>query len=426
MVDPVAETSTTPMSTLDFRPILRELTDSAMEVRRSLRAAILAVLPPGTDFTSRRIADVLGLDKTSGWRCVRVATIADVAGILGSLPRGRGWSKILEALERTGCPDDALASLRAAVDGLHDRIVRRGISQAMLEVIAAGELDDAARKIVLRRIRQQHFESTLLVLGVSARTRMGATIVAPAQGGDVADVVGVTLVDGLERHRDGPPWNIHVGFTPLRRGRRDAEADTAEASPFLPAWSTPDTLGEEVVAEHVEGRWRFDFVSRRPDDPDPIRVALCESIRGTGPLRTDDPDKLVTFAMPHGLPVQSTVFDLLLHRSIEPSAIPYAALYATIDRDANGSARSDWPETTRLPLDAATTEIDDPDLPEPLEDLSQTWRELLEHGADLLERSPDRSLDRALDEFRIHRTFIPHPPVPATVVVRWGLPGDGA
>ena len=34
------------------------------------------------------------------------------------------------------------------------------------------------------------------------------------------------------------------------------------------------------------------------------------------------------------------------------------------------------------------------------------------------------SLDSTLAEFRVHRTMIEHPPVPATVVVRWGLPGD--
>lgn len=404
------------MSRLDFRPILQELTESALRIRGTLRAAIESVLPADSEFTSRKIADALGLDKTSGWRCLRVATIADVAGILGSLPRGRGWTKILEALARAGCPDTTLATLREAVEDLHDRIARRGISSATLEVIAAGELDDAARKIVLRRIRQQHFESTMLVLGVSARSRIGAMIVAPSADGDAADLAAVTLVDGLERHRDGPPWNIHVGLTPIRSGKRASTRN--DASPFLPAWSSPATLGEEVVAEFVEDRWRFDFVSRRADNPDPIRVALCESMRKVGPRHTAEPEKLVAFAMPHGLPVQATVFDLLLHRSIRPSAVPYAALYATIDRAADGRGRETWPETTRLPLDTTTEQFDDPALPAPIEDLSTIWSELLDHGTGVL--------DHRLADFRIHRTVIPHPPVPATVVVRWGLPAADA
>lgn len=399
-------------TTLDFQPILRELTDAARGVRETLRAALRAVLPAEADFTSRQIAEVVGLDKTLGWRCLRVATIADVAGILGSLPGDKGWRKILDGLAAAGCPTSLLTPLTTAVEDLATRIADRGLTRDTLQVIAAGELDDAGQHEALQRIRQQHFESTRLIFGVSARAVIGAMIVAPSEDGATADLAGVTLIDGLDRHRDGPPWNIHVG---LVAQDADTISDAATApSPFLSDWSRPDTLGEEVVGGLAQGRWRFDFVGRRSDRPDGVRVALLETVRRIGPLSASKTDEEVMHAMPHGLPSKLVVFDVLLHRSIHPSATPYAALYATIDRVTSGASRKSWPETTRLPLDARTEEIEQPDLPRMAADLSATYRELLAHAA--------TELGHDLADFRIHRTTITHPPLPSTTVVRWGLP----
>lgn len=400
-------------TTLDFQPILRELTDAARGVRETLRAALRAVLPAEADFTSRQVAEVLGLDKTLGWRCLRVATIADVAGILGSLPGEKGWRKIVDGLEAAGCPTSLMAPLSAAIDDLSSRIADRGLTRDTLQVIAAGELDDAGQHEALQRIRQQHFESTRLIFGVSARVDIGAMIVAPGQDGSTADLAGVSLIDGLDRHRDGPPWNIHVG---LAVQDQDTVTDAASApSPFLPRWSRPDRVGEEVVGGLAHGRWRFDFVGRRSDRPEGVRVALLETLRGVGPLTASTTaDEVVSHAMPHGLPSQLVVFDILLHRSIHPSATPYAALYATIDRVTSGAGRMSWPETTRLPLDSRTEEVERPDLPLCNHELTATYRELLEHAA--------TDLGHDLADFRIHRTAIAHPPLPSTTVVRWGLP----
>jgi len=409
---PVSNPPVNHESSLDFRPILLEMTESALRIRSTLRNAIKAVLPPDSDFTSRQIADVLGLDKTSGWRCVRMATIADVAGILGSLPRGKGWGKILAGLAGAGCPEAQLSELRSAVDDLQNRIVRRGISPATLEVIAAGERDDESRKTLVRRIRQQHFESTMLTVGVSARARIGAMIVAPNEDGRSADLVGVTLIEGLERHRAGPPWNIHVGLQSMDGG--GPPESVKESSPWLARWSRPDRLGEEVIAEIDNGRWRIDFVDRSPTSSETVRVACCETMHRAGPLHATDPDEVVTMLMPHGLAVQVAVFDILLHRSIRPSAVPYAALYATLDRITRGEDRTDCPETTRLPLESTTEAVDGPDLAGSVTDLSPVWCELLAHGAG--------TLGFEVSEFVVHRTIVDHPPVPCSVTVRWGLP----
>ena len=63
-------------SQFDFRPILTELDGAAADLRQTLRAAIEQVLPDGVSLSSRACADALGFDKTLGWVCTRIATVA--------------------------------------------------------------------------------------------------------------------------------------------------------------------------------------------------------------------------------------------------------------------------------------------------------------------------------------------------------------
>ena len=123
---------------LDFTPLLLDLTSAATRLRAAMRPAIAAVLTPDADFTSRQVAEAIGLDKTLGWRCLRIATIADEAAILGSLPREKGWRKILDGLAAAGCPDDLHRDLSKAVAELTSRLQDKGLSREALSVITAG------------------------------------------------------------------------------------------------------------------------------------------------------------------------------------------------------------------------------------------------------------------------------------------------
>ena len=397
---------------IDFTPLLRDLTAAATQVRTTLRPALRAVLPPDADFTSRQIAEAIGLDKTLGWRCLRIATIADEAAILGSLPREKGWKKILDGLDAAGCPDDLLRELREAIGIVTERLSDSGLSRDTLAVIAAGELDDQGQHESMRHLRRQHFEAGRLIWGISSRIELSAQLVAPAADGVMCDVAGVVLVDGVTRHRDGPPWNIYAGLRP-GAVEPDKQPDLTTA-PMLDAWSTADqTAGEISIGATSDGRWRYDLVGLRQDRGGAgIRLAFRETLRNVGALYASEDDEPVVQSAPFGVPKEYTVVDLLLHESIHPSSMPYAALYATLDRQAR--TRVSWPETTRLPLDFRTERLETPFLPDGFRDLDETWTEVLEAGAE--------SLGRNLNEFRIHRTCIAYPPIPSTLVVRWGLP----
>jgi hypothetical protein len=400
---------------IDFTPLLRDLTAAVTQIRVALRPALRAVLPPNADFTSRQIAEAIGLDKTLGWRCLRIATIADEAAILGSLPREKGWKKILDGLQAAGCPEHLHRDLREAIAGVTRQLSDTGLSRDTLAVIAAGELHDQGQHESMRHLRRQHFEAGRLIWGISSRIELSAQLVAPAADGVNCDLAGVMLIDGITRHRDGPPWNVYAGLRPgvVEPGQVLDHA----SSPLLEASSRVDLeAGEVSIGATGDGRWRYDLVGLRGDrDSQGLRMAFCETITAVGPLHASEGDELVTMASPFGVPKEFAVVDLLVHESIHPSSMPYAALYATLDRQAR--TRTSWPETTRLPLEVRTEAIDILALPDGFRDLEETWTEVLEAGA--------KSLGRSLDEFRIHRTCIAHPPIPSTLVVRWGLPVAG-
>ena len=397
---------------LDFTPLLRDLTSAATRLRAALRPAIAAVLPPDADFTSRQVAEAIGLDKTLGWRCLRIATIADEAAILGSLPREKGWRKILDGLAAAGCPDDLHRDLSKAVAELTSRLQDKGLSREALSVITAGELDDDAQHEALRRLRRQYFENGRLIWGVSARIDLSSMLVAPREDGASANLAGVNLIDGLTRHRDGPPWNMYVGLRPAAHKHVDV-VDLEHATLLADLSTTDHGAGEVTVSATPEGRWRYDFIGpRRGRDGTGLRMAFLETISNIGPLQAEPGEETVAQAVPYGVPKAHAFVDLLLHKSIRPSAMPYAAVYATLNR--NERTRLQWPETTRLPLDSQTEEVDSPRLPEEYAAIDATWSTLLERGA--------RTLGCDLDDFRIHRTSIAHPPIPSTAVIRWGLP----
>ena len=194
---------------LDFRPILHELDAAAAEVRHALRRAIEQVLPEGTPLNSRSCAEALRIDKTLGWSCMRIATIADVGAILGSLPGSRGWSKVMHGLRHAKCPPEMIEAADTAFKGVSERIAARELDRAAIRAIAAGRLDAARQRDNEARIWRQQHEIARLVWGVSKRANVAANLVAPSrEDASSVDVASVSICFDLQRHRLGPPWNV--------------------------------------------------------------------------------------------------------------------------------------------------------------------------------------------------------------------------
>lgn len=402
----------------DFRPILAELDGAAADLRRTLRAAIEEVLPKGVALSSRSCADRLGIDKTLGWACIRIATVADVSATLGALPGRPGWTQVIRGLRTARCPIAMVDAADAAFMAIYERMSTRGLGREAIRAIAAGQLDTGRERVRNTRIRKQMFEATRLVWGVSRAAAVGAHLVAPSRKDpSLADVASVYLVHDLQRHRLGPPWNVFTSSYSLRgaaeAGRSEilgAPLDPASGCPFMPEFSSPGSFGSELLGMNAGTRWICDFVDRSPTRRGPLRAGFGEVSRSIGPRWQTPDDPPIWLGMPSGTPTGWNVFDVLIHREITLATQPYASLYATIVHEP---FRRDWADRTRLPLDDDTTIAPKAALPDPLRSISAEYRKVLVKAA--------AALGEDLDAFTIHRTVTRHQPTPTTMIVRFNL-----
>ena len=406
-----------PDTQFDFRPILTELDGAAAELRRSLRAAIEHVLPEGVALSSRSCADALGLDKTLGWACVRIATVADVSATLGSLPGRPGWTKVLRGLRGANCPDELIAAADAAFGAIYERLTSRGLDRATIRSIAAGRLDSRGQADKEAVLRRKQYESARLLWGVSREASVSANLVAPSRDDpSQVDTVQLEFSHDLRRHRMGPPWSFYAGVYTVPNAGPGSKAiaggslDPESGCPLMLEFTSSGAFGSELLGVLSGPRWICEFADRSPKRQGPLQAAFGEVTRGVGsPWQASDAPP-VSVGRPMGMPTAITVFDMMLHREIRLATQPFAALYATITHDPH---RHQWPDRMRLPMATETTVVDRPALPDSLRSISAKYRKMLAVGA--------AALDADVGDFTIHRTVMLHQPIPTTMVVRFDL-----
>ena len=401
----------------DFRPILTELDGAAADLRRSLRAAIEHVLPEGVALNSRSCAEALGLDKTLGWACMRLAMVADVSATLGSLPGRPGWSKVLRGLRRARCPSPMIEAAEAAFDAIYERMTSRGLDRDTIRSIAAGRLDSRGQADKEAVLRRKQYESARLIWGVSREASVSAYLVAPSRD-DVSqvDAVQIDLSHDLQRHRLGPPWNVYAAvYSVANVGQastvnRGEPLDPNSGCPLMSEFTSNGAFGSELLGSMSGPRWICDFADRAPARQGPLEAAFGEVSRRIGPRWQEGDAPPISLGRPVGVPTAITVFDVMLHREIALASQPFAALYATITHDPH---RHQWPDRTRLPMATETEVVDRPALPDSLRTLSAKYRKMLAVGA--------AALGADVGDFVIHRTVMLHQPIPTTMVVRFNL-----
>lgn len=401
----------------DFRPILIELDGAAADLRRSLRAAIERVLPEGVALSSRSCAEALSLDKTLGWACVRIATVADVSATLGSLPGRPGWAKVVRGLRRAKCPDDLVAAADASFTAIYERMTSRGLDRETIRSIAAGRLDNRGQADKEAVLRRKQYESARLLWGVSREASISANLVAPSRDDpSQVDTVQLEFSHDLRRHRIGPPWSLYAGVYTVPHAGPGSKAisggslDPESGCPLMLEFTSNGAFGSELLGVLSGPRWICEFADRSPKRHGPLQAAFGEVTRGVGSPWQEGDAPPVSVGRPMGMPTAITVFDVMLHREIQLATQPFAALYATIAHDPH---RHQWPDRTRLPMATETEVVDRPALPDSLRTLSAKYRKMLAVGA--------AALGAAVGDFVIHRTVMLHQPIPTTMVVRFNL-----
>ena len=415
MNDPSAATLLTDDS---YERLLQEVDRLATAVRMALRRCFETTLLPGTG--ARGCGRSLGLRRNLAWKAYAVAHSVDLPALLRALPGESGWMLVFEAIERTGrCDPEAFGALKSSVQALSDRISEDRLDPASLRALGSGSLESAAERRAMQRSRRSAFTASKQIYGVHAKARIGAFLVAPSrgEGEPMVDLAAITILEGLDRTRPGPPFPIYHRIRTHRSGvagtKVGADLRSDEIAPMVPSLSSEGAVPEEVRIGQVESAESpnfFEFVQKSPRRLAPLRLAFAECTHRVASPFVDGIDTHAELRMPTPMPVEMVVFDVLIHRDLPRGSEPAASMYG---HAADSSRVTRWHENHRLPLERELSEIGSPRLPQALAGVREAYASLIELGA--------TTIGRPLSEFQAYRVVVPWPPMHASLLVTWRL-----
>ena len=401
-----------------YDSLLQEVDRLATGVRTTLRRCFETTLLPGTG--ARGCGRALGLRRNLAWKIFAIAHSADLPSLLRALPGESGWVLVFEAIERTGrCDPAALADLRNAVQALSDRISAERVDPAALRAIGSGSLESVSERRAMQRSRRSAFTASKQIYGVHARARIGTFLVAPSRGDGepMVDLAALTIIEGLDRTRPGPSFPMYQRIRTHRAGVSGtwfgADLIPGDLAPLVPSLSSEGAVPEEIrLAAGADDREQdfFEFVQRSPRRVGPLRAAFAECSRRVASPMANGEDVLAELRMPTPMPVETVVFDVLIHRDLPRGSEPAASMYG---HAADSSRLTRWHENHRLPLERELGEIGSLRLPQALIDAREAYASLLELGA--------KTIGRPLSEFQAYRVVVPWPPMHASLLVTWRL-----
>lgn len=402
----------------NYEEILRDVGTLVDAVRTALRRCLEEALLPGTG--ARGLGRALGLRRNLAWKAFAVANSADLPSLLRALPGDVGWTFIFEAIERTGrCSSEASEALRSAVSALSNRISAEQLDPAALRAIGSGSLESAAERKVMRRARRMAFTASKQIYGAHAKARVGAFLVAPsAEGGEpMVDLAALTILEGLDRARPGPPFPIYHRIRTHRAGehgtRIGANLQPGETAPMVPSLTSEGVSPDEIrlgAGIREDAPDHFEFLQRSRRRLAPLRVAFAECSRRIASPFAHGHDSHAELRLPTPMPVEMVVFDVLIHRDLPRGSEPAAALYG---HAADSSQRTLWHDHHRLPLEDEIGEAASLRLPLALAETREAYAALLDLGA--------QTIGFPLSAFEAYRVVVPWPPMHASLLVTWRL-----
>ena len=394
-----------------FDDALASIVPAANVLRDALRSALDRVLPEATG--ARACGRALGVSAHTGWRCWTIARASDTASLIRALPGSHGWTLILAALARRGCPDAVVETLREAIDRLLRTIAECRVDATMLRSLAAGGLDSHRERETLDRARRSARKANEVCFGVRAEAIAAAFLFGRPNRNGLLDATSLLLYHGLSRRRPGPDWPIYRGsvYYAAEGSRRGIAARDRRFRSLERDGSTSDLAVGELIEriDPASNSLTIDLgtiaAHRRPASLD---AAFMDHVRRAGSVDSSDERGEVRTSIL--VPTPRIVFEVLLHRDLPREGDMAEAMYGIPEVFGVEPTLLD---AGRLPLAAHAERIDSPRLPAALRRIEPTWQRMIGRGAERL-RSP-------LDHFDRFRIVVADPPLHAVLVMRWAM-----
>lgn len=384
-----------------------------------LRASVKLILDsrPKAVAGARACAREFGFDKSIGWKLFQIGYATDFITALSAMPGARGWEIAFAKFEAAGVPAPKVAEAQWALSVFEKQLADRRIDRSMLSGMAAAVVDTDESRRQMLRLRKQASDAMAVIHGVHCAARVGGFLVMPSKTSGMADLAALTIVEGLERRRPGPPWPLYDpihSYDAKGAGLAHATSGIGRGArePIVDDLSSPKVL-ETEIGSREDRAGAFDFVGRSATRTEALTVSFAEHATAVGPLTKRGNETQCELSMPVTVPTSVAIFDLLIHRSIKRTGPVNAEMFASgvVSRQSRPAR-----DSLRLGLEALVRTPTSLHIPEVSAGTSAAYAELCRRSADRF------GFDRA--DFEVQRIVVPHPPVPCTLQMWWELAGS--
>ena len=363
----------------------------------------------------QEIAKRFGLHRNMAWKLSRIVNATDPFASLNHLPGPQGMELTLRGMEQSGVPAATTNAVRDAVETFQRMVVEhagdREHLQLTLESMGLFESDAAAASG-----RELAFRGNSMVWGVQAKTRVALTILGPSANAGECDYALVSGLVGFRRLRPTARWRLYRAQMHDDHGRPLAsgghletiDPDPPTELPFLLRGFCTAGMPAIVSFDGPDGR-EFCLPGGQVGNRGAFDCFFGYIFRGL-PLTRGADNTHGSTAATITLPVESAVFDLLVHRDLPMPK----GLEVSLHGFPHGGPEDPSAQTARnlLPLN------------EPLIALTGSPPAIATPLVPRLARMFEHVCGRMswdATAFRGVRVVMRHPPMSSKLVMRWPL-----
>lgn len=331
-------------------PVADDFDSTILELRGSIAELLNGT---GADVTKpQHISRILGLDKNLARKFSRIIEAPDAGEVIQNLPGEVGFNILFSAVERTGTSPEKLARARKAAKSVEGVVERHFGDRPTLEIVVDALPSTKDRLLLSRKLS---FRGDSGIWGVQAKARINTAILAPSSSNpDLIDAIAIGGWIDFRRVRSDSRWSV---FRRRRHGtsetsRLSIPLDTTEAvdGPLLLRRFCSENLPPITVSMEPNGEIIHELGPSSLGNAGAFTLFSGWYDAAIGTRYGDDLESRGEFGALVSAPVETLIFDFLVHRDLEFALQTSADVYGTIG--------STWrSERDRLPLEPKKIEL---------------------------------------------------------------------
>lgn len=317
----------------------------------ALQAAARELMSSVPGIAGSRPVDVmaaLSIDLKLAWKLARIAQSGDPFASVRHLPGPAGWRIAMEAARAAGAPQSAIAlAARAFEDATTAGTAWAGDRKAF-DMMAAGLAAGSDMRIDVEHRRQLYLGGSY-VWGVRTRAAVRIDILGPSARGSTLDCATMRGFLDLERMRADAPWQMEAPFVvddagsnpnpttieALEPAERTVRGNAAHGPHLLHAFCSANLPTLRPIAGARTPR-TLELADGEVGSEGRFSVFQGSVLRAVQPVKTSRRHHGIFQMFKQRTPVERTVFDVAVHRSLvsDPpaaEAILYSDLNARLD-----------------------------------------------------------------------------------------------